>query len=90
MNWRTELQTSSTSPKSRTSQDLVEFLRDAKPADRKIWLATLTSKEKQTVLAVLDQVQKNPWSQYANDPSASSKGALENRFGLNSAKSLNL
>ena len=68
MNWRTELQTSSTSPKSRTSQDLVEFLRDAKPADRKIWLATLTSKEKQTVLAVLEQVQKNPWSQYANDP----------------------
>jgi hypothetical protein len=68
MNWRTELLTSSTSPKGRTSQDLVEFLRDAKPAERKIWLATLTSKEKQTVLQVLEQLNANPWSQYANDP----------------------
>lgn len=68
MNWRTELLTSSISPKGRTSQDLVEFLRDAKPAERKIWLATLTSKEKQTVLQVLEQLNANPWSQYANDP----------------------
>ena len=68
MNWRTELLTSSISPKGRTSQDLVEFLRDAKPAERKIWLATLTSKEKQTVLQVLQQLNDNPWSQYANDP----------------------
>lgn len=60
--------TSSISPKGRTSQDLVEFLRDAKPAERKIWLATLTSKEKQTVLQVLQQLNDNPWSQYANDP----------------------
>jgi len=62
------LLTSSISPKGRTSQDLVEFLRDAKPAERKIWLATLTSKEKQTVLQVLQQLNDNPWSQYANDP----------------------
>ena len=68
MNWRTELLTSSISPKGRTSQDLIEFLRDAKPAQRKIWLATLTSKEKQTVLQVLEQLNANPWSQYANDP----------------------
>ena len=68
MNWRTELPQSLIKPEGRTSQDLVRFLKNAKPADRKIWLAGLTGKERQVIVSVLEQLKLNPWSQYANDP----------------------
>ena len=59
---------SSTKPEGKSSSDLVRFLRDAKPADRKIWLAGLTSAERHAVLMLVERVKADPWSQYANDP----------------------
>ena len=59
---------SSTKPEGKSSSDLVKFLRDAKPADRKIWLAGLTSAERHAVLMLVERVKADPWSQYANDP----------------------
>lgn len=59
---------SSTKPEGKSSSDLVKFLRDAKPADRKIWLAGLTSAERHAVMVLVDRIKEDPWSQYANDP----------------------
>jgi hypothetical protein len=47
---------------------LVRFLRDATAAERKSWLATLTSDERATVAHLLHRIAEDPWSQYRHDP----------------------
>lgn len=57
-----------TRPSGKSSADLVRFLRDASSEARRTWLATLSLEDRQVVMALLEQIRANPWSQYANDP----------------------
>lgn len=59
---------SSTSPEGKTSKDLIQFLRDAKPPERRVWIAGLTKAERQSVSALMRALEADPWSQYASDP----------------------
>ena len=47
---------------------LIQFLRDAKPSGRKIWLAGLDDEGKAAVAVLLHRLQQDPWSQYQHDP----------------------
>jgi hypothetical protein len=47
---------------------LLAFLRDATPLDRKLWLAKLSTQERQTVHQLLRRVEDNPWTQYLTNP----------------------
>lgn len=69
--------TSLIKPDGKSSKDLIFFFRNAKVADRKIWLAGLTASERQTVMSLIELIADNPWSQYMTDPA----GFIEQGLG---------
>lgn len=69
--------TSLIKPEGKSSKDLIFFFRNAKVADRKIWLAGLTASERQTVMSLIELIAENPWSQYMTDPA----GFIEQGLG---------
>ena len=47
---------------------LIAFLRDATPADRRVWLAGLSPEQRASVALVVERIAADPWSQYREDP----------------------
>ncbi len=65
--WSARLQTSLTKSNG-GSRGVLDFLKTAKPAERKAFIARLSMEERAVIVALLDKYAQNPWAKYQSDP----------------------